>query len=406
MRKNKHFYTILCLVLGAVLLTTAAAANFGNANGYSAYKKSLLNMLEADNYSAELDVELTHNGQLLAKVESAYKVNAGGEVTSYSTERELNNMNSGAESNVSYDTQNWVVKNSDSSANRKFDYITYNRRNLGDWNIHNTNNSGIATQINNEISDKMIRFVEVLTDTLVGDLKNNFVMVSESNGEKSYQIVLRGNQLPEIVTAGFSLLYGSVQDSRNTNSFVEYDRSLSQEDVEKYSEEAWNFLRDKEYVGVVYLDANGEIIYFENSSDFYESEYFVTDVASANSLFYSMESEPVIDIAKMFLTLDSEGRLLSNTLEGTITGTGRDGSEQSITLKIDINLSDYGTTVIDMPAIPANETVHDYTGGTPENDYEYIITKDGVSKKYTDKALEKYEEAVEEPQEPIESIEP
>lgn len=341
MRKNKHFYTILCLVLGAVLLTTAAAANFGNANGYSAYKKSLLNMLEADNYSAELDVELTHNGQLLAKVESAYKVNAGGEVTSYSTERELNNMNSGAESNVSYDTQNWVVKNSDSSANRKFDYITYNRRNLGDWNIHNTNNSGIATQINNEISDKMIRFVEVLTDTLVGDLKNNFVMVSESNGEKSYQIVLRGNQLPEIVTAGFSLLYGSVQDSRNTNS-----------------------------------------------------------------LFYSMESEPVIDIAKMFLTLDSEGRLLSNTLEGTITGTGRDGSEQSITLKIDINLSDYGTTVIDMPAIPANETVHDYTGGTPENDYEYIITKDGVSKKYTDKALEKYEEAVEEPQEPIESIEP
>ena len=59
-----------------------------------------------------------------------------------------------------------------------------------------------------------------------------------------------------------------------------------------------------------------------------------------------MGNEPYISDAKCYFTLDKEGNLLSNDLEATMTGIDKDGNTHTMTLRVELDGSDYGTTKI------------------------------------------------------------
>ena len=55
----------------------------------------------------------------------------------------------------------------------------------------------------------------IAADTVVGELKNNFVQVGKENGVTQYQIEIAQNQVPSLVNAGLSLFAYSVGQSHD-----------------------------------------------------------------------------------------------------------------------------------------------------------------------------------------------
>ena len=82
MSKKKHFYTVICLVAGVILLTTAAAANFGNANGYPLYKSALKKILYEDNFTASLKLDLVYDGETVQYGQTDLKLDSDGKYRS------------------------------------------------------------------------------------------------------------------------------------------------------------------------------------------------------------------------------------------------------------------------------------------------------------------------------------
>ena len=118
-----------------------------------------------------------------------------------------------------------------------------------------------------------------MADTLVGDLKNNIVYVSGDDNSSTYEIKLEGIQIPELVNAGLSAMFSSM------NQYSSYNE---------------------------------------------------------DDVFLKLGTDPVVKSASLTFTVDREGRLLDETGTFTLAGFGEDGASHEAcvteTLKID-----YGT---------------------------------------------------------------
>lgn len=381
MKKNRHFTTAVCFIVGIVILTTAAFANYGNANGYTAYKEAVKKMLYMDNFSANIEVSLYDDDVRLANAENEYKL-SGGDVASYSRSRSVENISG---TDQTYESESWVVKGADGN------HLSYNRYSNGEWNINKyygdvNRLSAISSEEN---ASKIIRFVEAALDVFVGDLKNNFVYTGSDKGNSNYQLVLSGAQMPEIVNAGISLLFGGMQSENNYgrvineyagNSSIAYRASSSYSsayDDSVYSD-AWDLINENGGRGVAVITKDGEIKYFSEMKDYYLSDYYTYDPTDYDSIFETMATEPVIETAECYLTLDDSGNLISNTLVGAVRITNYFGDTNVFRLEIKIDLSDIGSTVIDMPVIPADATIYDYSIGNSENGWAYTVTKRGI----------------------------
>jgi hypothetical protein len=174
MRKKKHFYTVVCLIAGVILLTTAAAANYGNANGYPMYKSAIKRILYEDNYTASLKLELLYNGETTISSQQTYMLDAKGEVVKYDTNESTRN------SEFDHYYESWTVRNTASKEGEpKYLSISRNRDN---WSIYPSYGEPWNNPAEDELTSKTIRFVELLADTFIGDIKNNFVQTSNAAG--------------------------------------------------------------------------------------------------------------------------------------------------------------------------------------------------------------------------------
>lgn len=70
---------------------------------------------------------------------------------------------------------------------------------------------GDSDEDDRETVDKIVRFVELIGDTVVGDLKNNIVYVSGDDNSSTYEISLDAMQIPEFVNAGMSAMFSSMK---------------------------------------------------------------------------------------------------------------------------------------------------------------------------------------------------
>lgn len=402
MRRNKHFITFVCLILGAVLLCSAAVANIGNAGGYEAYKDGLIGLLSLDNFSGKIRLEALFDGESIVAMTYTEKMNpsAGvGEAAGY-TSTMVDSHHDEINTAFSLDEAWRVVNPDDHISERKYtsysfiDYPDYFGSDT--WNIDATNSlNGIIDDFyvdpNDESMAKIVNLLEMAADLVVGDLKNNFVYLGEEDGFHSYRVSLTGSQLPEIVNALISLLfddalYYGAADGYEVIRAVELNLGeLSEAEWNRYYElwdEAHALIGAASDPVCYVITEDLTIARYDSAEDYYKT---ITDLTAEMLLddmdlfIRLLDGEPEITSAICTLKVDENGMLVENNLEGTVEFELLSGEKHSITVKIDGWLEDVGTTTISLPVIDPSATVYDYSREAESNGYEYTVTMNGVT---------------------------
>lgn len=290
MKKKKWLKTAICLAVGVVLLTVAVFANYDNANGYSVCKKSVREFLKQDNYVANGRLTIDIDGTELGGTEWEYRFNPNGNPKRYSRET----SRTYGETNFEYIQmiQDGKIINIYHMADGETRSYVYQDPGLG-------NDMELAR--NNE---KVLNFLEVLCDTFVGDLKNTFYLAESKDGNNTYTVDLKGNQMPELVTAGVAVV---VQELRET--------MLNTEDYESYRPE-------HEIYGKLFA-----------------------------------QGEPFIDAAHGTMTVNADGLPTEGKGSVSIFGIGEDGNGHTLTITLEADVRDYGTCEIEKTDLNALKNV-------------------------------------------------
>lgn len=294
MKNKKYFKAAISLGVGAVLLTSAVFANYENAGGYSVCKNALKKVAFAENFSVDYTLNLMIDTESYDKTYGSYKLNSGG--------------------NPSFQSESTLCSPDADSFSRKTIQDALDIYQLKDPEhpgyIHNnySNPQSLADGLTNdrETSEKLINFAETLSDTLIGDLKNSFVLVSDEGGTKKYDVTLSKEQLPSYVTSGVSLLTSAI---RNENSSVSSGDALSKDDP--------------------------------------------------YSMFFG-SGEPYVKNVSATMSVDNNGNPAQ--IAGTVNIIGYDtsGAEHVLTLDVSFDFYDFGTTEIERISDEEISALNDY----------------------------------------------
>lgn len=283
--KSRLIRAAACIGVGAVVLTTAVFANFDNANGYSTIKTAAKNSLFADNYTATVKGDISLDNESRIGLDYVIKMDKDGN-PKYKSEEFLGN---------SYENDTRRSSTIIQDGYKAFEYNLSGETVKEKYPMTEYRNDITETlSRDNEVAVKSVNFVESLCDTLIGDIKNNIVLVNGSDDTRTYSLNMSGEQLPKYVTAAFSLLTAAIRTQN--------------EDIEAtYGDEA----------GMVF----NEIMLNEN--------------------------EPYINCVNGNVVIDSHDRITGFDGKVVLTGYDNDGNYRDITFSLNLNISDYGTTSIE-----------------------------------------------------------
>lgn len=195
MKKN-IFTAAAALGAGVCIFATTALANYITPSGYDALKDSLKNFTKGgyDNYTLKADLKLKIDEQDIAVTALTEKYDKGSNA---SLQRDYSSNTLDEEY-----TEKCYVQ--DGKVYSVYDGKTY------EGSVKESYYCGMLADLkipdDNDRANKIIRFTELLTDTVVGDMKNNFVYLGEENGQRTYEIALDKVQIPEVINAGLSAL--------------------------------------------------------------------------------------------------------------------------------------------------------------------------------------------------------
>ena len=279
--KKKKTIIAVSVITGACVLAVSAFANYSTANGYDVYKKGIKSLIGQENYTLNATASLLTDGEKSLETTLTEKYDRNGEVVLNAVHNSKELIGECYESGYREIIQ----------GGKSYYYYNNGENNIWEVNDYRSDKGGTLDLIpadEKETADKVIRFAELLTDTVVGDLKNNFIYISDTeSGGAKYSVSLDAIQIPELINAGISAVcsLNSYDASYNDN---EYYKNLTPSDVDYY----------------LYHDATVKSV----SCDF---------------------------------EVDGEGRLTDNVM--TIEIESEDGHK--LEMKFEINVSDFGTTV-------------------------------------------------------------
>lgn len=274
--KNKKLLTTIALVVGAITLSTAVFANYANSNGYSVYKEAIKKTLKADNYTLNTSLLLSYDDTVLTKtsLSEMYDKNGDTRLSRTDTNEEFGETRYSGSTYI-YDDLFIDIRDSNVYVDDTLSKKELERR-TGSLQIN------FDTE---EQADKAINFVELLGDMFVGDLKNNFVLLSSDDNVATYNLELESFQIPEVVNAGVDMLFSK---ELGNNS---------------YNEE------------------------------------------SLTGYMANLKTTPYLNKVTCLVSVDNEGRLLDNELTASIVGKDDSNVEHTVKLTFTINMADYGVTV-------------------------------------------------------------
>ena len=172
--------------------------------GYDVYKKALLGTLYADNYTAEVTMDLMMDGQLLGTEKVYEEFSAEGDANLYRKVETSSNMEEGN----SYSQETYFQDKTEIRIYQDPEDENINVLDNGKYYEPGSSRYFVGGfDVQNETDRKVVRFVELLADTFMGDLKNNFVYISGDADSKQYELALDGMQIPEFVNAGLSAIF-------------------------------------------------------------------------------------------------------------------------------------------------------------------------------------------------------
>lgn len=351
---------VVCGLIGVLVLSVSAFAAYGSSGGYGKYKDAVIHLLngEETNLTAVVSAEIQRDGKVMSSQKSEIMMDGKN------------------------GTEHSVVTGSEDYASDVY-YSVIDGKSVRFWAEDDTYYAYDENESFNDltgpgnISPKMIKFASLLADTFVGDLKNNVVLVSEEDGISNYEIRLKANQLPAVITAGFDV----VLENPNSSGWVNYEEYddvfavyyekqtgkklpsdffdvINAEDCDEnvnydsywelydeYSSEmdaVYEELRiGKGEAAMLRVNSDGSTELFDNYSDFAEKYCQGSDQISDY-----LGQNAVLDECYFAFSLDKQGRLTANTAEVSFNQTDKKGAEHQVKLCLSASISDYGTTKV------------------------------------------------------------
>lgn len=368
MRRRKRL--IACLSAGLLILAISATAAFGSVNGYTKLKDSLRSLaLEDTNFTMTGTGSLSFDGKELVKFSNDMAL-ANGDL--YSHEKTVQGNKTVTDF---YATSKDGVRTS-YSANSKFYEVS-----------KSSDASNASTLIGisegDEMSNRLVNFVEIAADTIMGDLKNNFVEVGTENGSTLYKIEISKSQVPSLVNAGLSLFACNLTQTGTISSvtyedistfqFNMYEKAsgtkLSDDFKEHYLygyDEIWysknqklldqfhDFLSQKDLSEPYYdvLDEKGSgviLVHNDGSYDYYADGIDLLDAhpeLAYDYLEYYVGKDITLDNISCVFGVDKSGKLTSLTANASFRSVDTRNQSHTLDMSANVAVSNYGTTQV------------------------------------------------------------
>ena len=376
---KKRSRLMVCLVAGVLILAVSATAAFGSVNGYAKYKTALKALaMEEDNFTAAGTLAVKMDGKEIMKVKADYAMAAPD--YALSTTATQNGKTFTEYTGSVGGVYTWYPDDDT--------YCQYDQ-DEGQKNF-------LGFDAGDEMQKRLVTFMELAADTVVGDLKNNFVEVGSENGSTLYQVNIANSQVPSLVNAGLSLFACALAEDQSTVSTVRYEdydantfayyekttgETLSEEfktgyihggddawheaneaqldkfyDVisEDWESEYWQVLEQKGS-GVVYVHTDGTYDYYPTMRDF-AKDHPSGDIS--DDLYYYVGKDMVLDNVDCTFGVDQSGKLTSNQITVTFTATDLEGGHHQLVISGDLQVSDYGSTVVEQPDLTGRTKVN------------------------------------------------
>ena len=367
---------VICLVVASAMLSFAVAAAAVMGSPYETLKRALLDALTTRNVTEVTNMTLTVDG---AQVQ---------------TSRSRSIIGDDASLNYLFDADGNEIGYYYRSAGLAIDNIGYSMGegvgNDEDWysadvypadEFYRSRSGGITMFSADERGSARMRFLELLADALIGDLKNNVTMTSE-NGVRYISGTLTESQVPEIAKAGIDVIieqsgryYGSSndisfdgneyvyehinldRDKKSVTTWKQHVRAMTAEELEAWEDGTFYDVVDGDYWGTTYI---GGINYISLGHPELVGEYVTTATRSDymynnNPLDLPMQSL-VINYIHGEAQVDADGNLLQIEVSATATVTDIFGDVSVFDLKADARYSDIGTSSSACP-IPGAERI-------------------------------------------------
>lgn len=372
--KKRNRITV-CLVAGVLILAVSAGAAFGSVNGYSTYKEAVKALaLKTDNVTMQGSMKATLDGKEFVSMTGEMAID-GKNKSSHVISSEF-----GGQKEERYDT---TLNNTDTWFNADSKY--YNEHTYDNDQTAEDSNNLLGISADDEMSKRMVNFMEIAADTVMGDLKNNFVQLGKDGDKTQYQIEISKDQVPSLVNAGLSLFAYSVAADEGSDWGVYYEdynasmlntyeklsgNKLSEEfrngylqrddsavwydKNEKQINEILDFLSEKDWErqyydqldnkqgGIVFVKTDGTSVYYKDYKSYAKANPKMVEDDMSTYLGQDM----VLKTAQCKFGVDKNGNLTNNTLTATFTTTDQDGKNHELVVTADVTLSNYGTTTI------------------------------------------------------------
>ena len=364
-----------CLVAGICVLSVSATAAFGSINGYANYKTGVKALaLDVDNVSGAGKFSMTYDGKEVLTGDAEFAVD-GANQSSYVIMN--NGQDQSEERSTTYNGETTWYSSGDTTH-----YYT------AEAEKEKTGHGLMNVAGDDELTKRMVNFLELGADTVVGDLKNNVVEISSSNGIRTYQLDIDKDQVPAIVNAGLSVLAYAAYDGMMNTSYVDFE-DWDQCAAAYYEKQTGQSLSDDflaHYTGEIndesWYENNAELDKFEKLQgemyDFYDQELqeklaeadstsgvlyvaidgattFYKDVASyehdkIDDTFDDLESfvgkDLSLDSVHFTFSVNKDGQLTDNHIEAIFSTVDQNDASHSLVLTGDVTFSEYGTTVV------------------------------------------------------------
>ena len=345
---------IVCGLVGVLVLSVSAFAAYGSTSGYGKYKDALTKLvLDTDNVTMKLSAGVSYDGDTPFKTAMVYKYD-GKNFSRY--EKTV--------SSIDDNSDEWYYSVIDGTATQFWsDGDTYDEYPYeGETSFFDMG----------EYSDKMVKFLSVFADTVVGDLKNNVVLVNDEDGIRSYSLDVTADQVPALISAGLDLVLAQ-ENTTNYVSYEDYDAGYAayyektkgealpegyfdtlydENNTEMWDEyDELTIAMDQEYNSVLQDQYNGEGILYVKADGTYQhyatySEYAVDAEYGTKDFAAYLGKNAVLSNVKFNFSLDEKDRLVSNDAVVTFSSTDPKGTEHEVKCSLSLKFSDYGTTVV------------------------------------------------------------
>ena len=230
--KRKLSTRLICLIISGVLLSGALTVAALNGSPYETLKNAFFNALTYENFRLEGEMRLTIDGELIESESVSMVVSENGSI-----EMENDRL-------VSFTHDSLRVRHS------------YKAQDGTQWysaRIDRWNDNPWAQFTPEDRQSAQFRFAELFVDILVGDLKSNMYMTTNS-GVRRISGAITHNQLPELVRVGIEMMIESQR------SWMERDYG-SRDDFRNPSEIPIRSLIFDHIGGEAYIDNMGNLTY-------------------------------------------------------------------------------------------------------------------------------------------------